>query len=287
MSHATTKHDADSLDALEEIRTAWNGIAGSYDRFVTASHFALGDRSLALAGLQPGMRFLDVAAGSGALSIPAARRGADVLATDISAEMVAALTARAAGEGLSLQTRVMDGHALDLGDNAFDVSGSMFGVMLFPDMPRGIGELARVTKPGGRVLMTVYGTPQKVEFLSYFVAAIQTVAPHFTGLPTDPPPLPFQLQDPARLREELEAAGLKDIRIETITEELSFRSGEALWNWLTGSNPIVGVVLGQLGLSDEQKDEVRGALDRMVRARSGGRGPAILSNPINIGVGTK
>lgn len=287
MSQIAAEHEVPALDTPEDIRGAWDGIAANYDRFVTASHFPLANESLAVAGLRPGMRFLDVAAGSGALSIPAARLGAEVLATDVSTEMIEALTARAAAEGLTLKARVMDGHALDLEDNLFDVSGSMFGVMLFPDMPRGIRELARVTKPGGRVLMTVFGMPQKVEFLGYFVSAIQTVVPHFTGLPADPPPLPFQLQDAARLREELRAAGLKDVQVEMTTEEMTFRSGEELWNWLTGSNPIVGIVLGQLAMSAEQEDEVRVALDKMIRARSGGRGPAILSSPINIGVGTK
>src|SRR5215207_6206306 len=68
---------------------------------------------------------------------------------------------RARKEGLSVETRIMDGHTLELEDNTFDVAGSQFGVMLFPDMPRGISEMARVTKPGGRVLMNVYGDPQR------------------------------------------------------------------------------------------------------------------------------
>jgi ubiquinone/menaquinone biosynthesis C-methylase UbiE len=51
----------------------------------------------------------------------------------------------------------MDGHALDLDDGSFDRVGSQFGVMLFPDMPKGIREMARVVNPGGRVLLNVYG----------------------------------------------------------------------------------------------------------------------------------
>jgi SAM-dependent methyltransferase len=201
--------------------------------------------------------------------------------------MLERLDARARKEGLELETRVMDGHALELEDGAFDMSGSQFGVMLFPDMPRGIAELARVVRPGGRVLMNVYGPPQKIEFFGFFVHAIQAVVPNFTGPPMDPPPLPFQLQDPEKLRQELANAGLKDIRVETITEKLEFRSGKQLWDWLTSSNPIVGGVLAELNLTDEQGAIVRQTLDDMVRKRSGGSGPAVLTNPINIGVGTK
>ena len=167
------------------------------------------------------------------------------------------------------------------------LSGSQFGVMLFPDMPRGIRELARVIKPGGHVLMNVYGAPQKIEFFGFFVHAIQAAVPDFTGPPMDPPPLPFQLQDPEKLRQELSKAGLKDVRVEAITEKLEFQSGRQLWDWLTNSNPIVGMVLAELNLTNERSAVVQQALDDMVRKRSGGSGPAVLTNPINIGIGTK
>ncbi len=270
-----------------QTRAAWDNIAAGYDEFVTPTHMWLAKEGLRRADLRSGMRFLDVAAGSGALSIPAARLGAQVLATDMSPVMLEHLDARARKEGLSVETRIMDGHALELEDNTFDVAGSQFGVMLFPDMPRGISEMARVTKPGGRVLMNVYGDPQKIEFFRFFVGAIQAAVPGFTGPSMDPPPLPFQLQDPERLRQELAKAGLKDIRVETITEKLEFQSGKQLWDWLVNSNPIVGMILAELNLKKEQTAVVQQALERLVRERSGGSGPAVLTNPINIGIGTK
>ena len=266
---------------------AWDRIATGYDEFVTPTHLGLGEKGLRLAGLRPGMRFLDVAAGSGALSIPAARQGARVLATDISPVMLERLAARARSEGLELETRVMDGHALELEDEEFDVCGSQFGVMLFPDMPCGISEMARVTKSGGRVLMTVFGTPAKVEFFAFFVAAIQTAVPAFTGPPTDPPPLPFQLQDPERLRRELTRASLGEVQLETTTEILEFHSGAHMWNWLVNSNPIAGEILAELDLTDDQTAAVRERLGELVSERARGGGPAKLSSPINIGVGTK
>ncbi len=99
--------------------------------------------------------------------------------------------------------------------------------------------------------------------------------------------MPFQLQDPEKLHRELGKAGLKNIHVETITEKLEFQSGQQLWDWLTNSNPIVGMVLAELSLANEQRAVVRQALDDMVRKRSGGSGPAVLTNPINIGIGTK
>lgn len=274
------------MRAQEQARAAWSNIAPGYDRYVTPTHLWLGNEGLRRAELRPGMRFLDVAAGSGALSLPAARLGAEVLATDHSSAMLDLLKKRAHGDGLSVETRVMDGHALDLGDDSVDMAGSQFGVMLFPDMPRGVSEMARVVRAGGRVLMTVYGDPRQVEFFAYFVRAVQSVRPTFTGPPQDPPPLPFQLRDPEKLRGVLAAAGLKDVKVETVTETLEFQAGRDLWNWLIWSNPIVEMVLGGLSLIDGERDKIQEALDRLVRDRIEG-GSIRLTNPVNIGIGTK
>jgi SAM-dependent methyltransferase len=181
----------------------------------------------------------------------------------------------------------MDGHALDLEDKSFDFAGSQFGVMLFPDMPRGVAELARVTKPKGGVVLVALGEITKVEFFGFFMRAIQAVVPGFTGPPMDPPPLPFQLQDPDRLRDVLADAGLSDVRVETTTERLEFDSGKRLWDWQVNSNPIAGQIIAELELSESQTAAVREALDDMVRERSGGEGHAVLTVPINIGIGTK
>lgn len=272
----------------KQTQDAWDNLAAGFDEFVTPTNMWLGNEGIRHAGLNSGMRFLDVAAGSGALSIPAARLGAHVLATDISPIMLERLKARAHQEGLSnLETRVMDGHALELEDDTFDIAGSQFGVMLFPDMPRGISEMARVTRPGGRVLMNVVGDPRKVEFFSFFVGAIRSAVPGFTGPPMDPPPLPFQLQDPEKLRQELARAGLKDIRVETATQKLELQSGEQLWNWLVNSNPIAMMILASLNLTSEQTSVVQQALERMVSERAGESGTAVLTSPVHIGIGTK
>jgi ubiquinone/menaquinone biosynthesis C-methylase UbiE len=271
----------------EQTQAAWDRIAAGYDTFVTRTHEALAKEGLRAVGLRPGERFLDVASGSGALSIPAARMGARVTSVDISPLMLERLKARAQAEQLTVETRVMDGHVLEFDDDTFDVAGSQFGVMLFPDMPRGISELARVTKRGGRVLLTVFGAPQKVEFFQCFVAAIRTVVPEFTGPPMDPPPLPFQLQDPAKLAQELRKARLTDVHLETTSEKLEFTSGAQLWDWLINSNPIVGTVLAELRLTSEQIGRVRQAMEPIIRARAGATGRAVLTSPINIGIGTK
>jgi ubiquinone/menaquinone biosynthesis C-methylase UbiE len=270
----------------EQTRDAWDAIATGYDTYVTPTHLWLGNEAVTRAGVGPGTRFIDVAAGSGALSIPAARLGARVLAVDLSPTMVERLGQRARGEGLGeIETRVMDGHALELADDTFDVSGSQFGVMLFPDLPRAVGELARVTKPGGRVLLVVYGSPTQIDFISFGMGAIEAVVPGYPGLPLDPPPLPFQMADPEKLRQSLANAGLKEVGVETITEKLEFRSGQHLWDWIVNSNPLGREMVAEL--TEEQGAEVRRVLDGLLRERAGGNGPAVLTSPIHIGIGTK
>jgi ubiquinone/menaquinone biosynthesis C-methylase UbiE len=284
MTSQTAK--AAQATTIDETRAAWDRIAPGYDRTNTPSQMWLGGESLRRAGLRAGIRFLDVAAGSGALSIPAARLGAHVVATDLSPVMLELLSRRARAEGLSIEAKVTDGQALAFGDNSFDMAGSQFGVMLFPDMPAGIREMTRVVKPSGRVLVNAYGDPSKIDFLAFLVRAIQSVRPDFDGPPMDPPPLPFQLRDPERLRVELAAAGLKDIVVETITETTDFRSGEEVWDWVIWSNPIVETVLAELELAEGERMMVRQALERLVRERAG-TGTARLANPVNIGFGTK
>ena len=121
------------------------------------------------------MRFLDVAAGSGALSIPAARLGAPVLAIDLSPAMLDLLDRAPA-----TRTEHRDaGHGRPRARLEDEASTCRVAVrrMLFPDMPKGIGEMASVVRPGGRVLVTVYGNPHGIEFLGFFVAAVQAGVP--------------------------------------------------------------------------------------------------------------
>lgn len=265
---------------------AWDAIAASYDEHVAPGESDLATAGLRLAGLQAGDTFLDVAAGPGGLSLPAARLGAKVLATDWSPKMIEHFNARARAEGLDAEGRVMDCHALDLPDHGFDVTGSVFGVMLVPDQNQALREMVRVTKAGGRVLLIAYGNPAEFEAFHFFISAVQAVVPEFEGPAEDEPLLEFQVADPEVLRQRLVDAGLRDVIVDTSNQErITVRSGQQLWDWTIGSNPVPGALVAEL--TDEQRADIIRVLDGMIRERSGGAGPAVLTAPLNIGVGTK
>jgi ubiquinone/menaquinone biosynthesis C-methylase UbiE len=265
---------------------AWDAIAARYDEHVAPGESELALAGLRLAGLHPGNTFLDVAAGPGGLSLPAARLGAKVLATDWSPKMIERFNAGAKAEGLDAEGRVMDCHALALPDDTYDITGSQFGVMLVPDQPRALREMVRVTRPGGRVLLIAYGNPDEFEGLHFFISAVQAVLPEFEGPAEDEPMLEFQVAVPDVLRQRLIDTGLTDVTVDTRHQErISVRTGQQLWDWCLGSNPIPGMLVADL--TDSQRAEIIRVLDGMVRGRCRGDGPAVLTAPLNIGVGTK
>jgi SAM-dependent methyltransferase len=98
-----------------------------------------------------GERVLDVAAGNGNGALAAARRGGEVTASDYVPELLVRAQARAAADGVTIETRDADAEALPFSDDTFDVVLSIFGVMFTPNQERAAAELVRVSRPGGRI----------------------------------------------------------------------------------------------------------------------------------------
>jgi SAM-dependent methyltransferase len=177
----TTTTAIDQLKAAH--RTTWD--SGDYtdvaDRFV----IPVGRAALEAAELAPGTEVLDVAAGSGNPAIPAAQAGARVTALDLAPSLLEIGRRRAAEAGVDVEFVEGDAEALPYDDESFDVIISVVGVQFAPRHEVVARELARVVRPGGRIVLASW-TPRG--FIGQF---LKTVAPRLPKPPegASPPPL--------------------------------------------------------------------------------------------------
>ncbi|RYF24080.1 MAG: class I SAM-dependent methyltransferase [Oxalobacteraceae bacterium] len=175
-------------------------------------------------GIGPGTRLLDIAAGAGALSVPAAERGATVMAVDVAPGMVRRLETNLTAFP-SCEARLGDGEALDFPDGAFDATFSVFGVMTFSDWRKGLAEQARVTRNGGKgCVVTWREKPGGGPFMILF-AALREV---FPDRPAPPWPEGFTLlSDPDRLSREMVEAGYTKVSVHQISAVWEGPAGQA------------------------------------------------------------
>jgi SAM-dependent methyltransferase len=133
--------------------------SGDYPQMVETFLLPLGPRLVEAAGVGPGLRVLDVAAGTGNASIPAARTGAAVTASDLTPELLEAGRRRAEAEGTELDWVTADAERLPFEDSSFDVVMSAIGAMFAPHHQAVADELVRVCRPGGTIALLSW-TPE-------------------------------------------------------------------------------------------------------------------------------
>ena len=191
----------------------WDTAARHYEKTAHPFTVRYAEAALARVALASDDRVLDVAAGTGALALAAARTGAQVLATDFSPGMVA----RIAAAGLpNVEARVMDGQALDLPDAGFDAVFSIFGVIMFPDWRKGLAEMARVTRPGGHGVVATWQDRGAATFL--LLGQIrQKLFPERENMSM--PEAVKALSDPGDFARALVAAGYWDPQIDNVTND--------------------------------------------------------------------
>ncbi len=177
--------DSAEDDRAFKARTRAMWATGDFPRVARETINDVGPTLVAAAGVRAGQRVLDVAAGSGATSIPAALAGADVVASDLTPELLAAGRDAAREAGVELEWIEADAEALPFADASFDVVLSSFGAMFAPRHQVVADELMRVARPGGTIAMANW-TPEG--WVGQFF---------LTMLPFMPPPPPGALPPPA------------------------------------------------------------------------------------------
>ncbi len=137
---------------LAAIKARQQGTWSSGDYAVVGTTLQImGEQLCEALDIRAGQRVLDVAAGNGNVSLAAARRGCDVIATDYVPALLEKAAERAAAERLQIDFREADAEALPFKDRSFDVVVSTLGVMFTPDQPRAAAEMIRVCKSGGKI----------------------------------------------------------------------------------------------------------------------------------------
>jgi ubiquinone/menaquinone biosynthesis C-methylase UbiE len=153
---------------------------GDYHAFAKATVWELGPVLVEACGISSGQRVLDVAAGTGNVAIRAAEAGAEVVASDLTAENFEAGRREARAHGAQLEWIVADAQALPFDDETFDVVTSCLGVIFVPDHRRVADELVRVCRPGGTIGMLNFA-PAIDDFFAVF-------APYGPRPPAGPTP---------------------------------------------------------------------------------------------------
>ena len=164
------------LAADRELKTKHRAMWALGDYPAVASQIipSLGPVLVEAAGIQPGQRVLDVAAGSGNVAIPAALAGAEVVASDLTPELLEAGEAEAGRRGAHIRWEHGDAEALPYGAASFDAVVSCVGVMFAPHHQASADELVRVCRPGGTIGLLSW-TPEG--FLGQMFAAMKPYAP--------------------------------------------------------------------------------------------------------------
>jgi SAM-dependent methyltransferase len=156
----------------EKHRAMW--ALGDYPGLTADILPPLGQALVTACGVRAGDQVLDVAAGTGNAAIPAARAGAQVVASDLTPELLAAGQREAAQQGVRLEWRQADAEALPFSDCQFDVVMSCLGVMFAPHHQASADELARVCRAGGTIGLLSW-TPEG--FIGQMFAVMKPYAP--------------------------------------------------------------------------------------------------------------
>lgn len=252
------------------IADAFGRAAPTYDRAAFSFFAAFAEQLVTAVGVSPGDRVLDVACGTGAVAIAAARAagaGGSVMATDLSPSMVEEARAAAASAGLAISAEVGDAARVGVGDGAFDIVLCGFGIFFLPDAAAALAEWRRVLRPGGTLGLSTWDSSADErwawesalarEFALRLPEHVLTTAVSMRGR--------FNTAD--KLADALIEAGFEQVRTDVASIERHYEGAEDWWQWTQSHGHRV--LSDNLGEADAARFRERG-LDEFGRAFRGG-----------------
>ena len=213
-------------------KAQWNAVADRWNAWGALLDRWLGPATetlLDMCDVKAGSDVLHIAGGSGQDAMQSARRVGPtgrVVSTDFSEELTGIAKRNFEASGLShVSAKTMDGEAIDVDGDPFDVVLSRVGLIFFPDQLGSVRSQMAALKPGGRVGALVYATPEECRFFSDPVGIIRKHA----ALPAPSPgmPGPFSLGQPGAVESLFERAGLKHVRSDKIDAPVLLESASA------------------------------------------------------------
>ena len=210
----------------------WNRISDIYLREIDRRFEPVVDGVIARAAVEGGERVLDLGTGTGAVAEKVAALVAptgQVTGVDLSLEMLALAQERLSASGLA-NVDLREGRAEEIPAEtaAFDVVLACLSIMYVIDRTAAAQEIARVLRPGGRFVASVWAGPERCDIVLF-----QQTAGRFAGTPPVPGVGPGALADPSLFLEQLEAVGIK-ARVETETLGFDFADFSSAWDTLAG-----------------------------------------------------
>jgi len=247
-----------AIDIKDQQRAQWRDAAGAWDRYFDWYSRAFAPVMTWCAdaiAAAPGMRVLDVAAGSGqpALAIaPRVQPGGMILGIDFSPEMVAVAERRARQAGVTnVSFRTMDAEQLELPDASFDAVTCACGIIFFPDAHRALAEMRRVLQPGGRVAIVVWDEPSKSPFVTVGGGALSRF--HAPAPPNPNSPGAFRFARPDVLERVLHDAGFSAVTFASVPMPIEFESIQEYWEMFTECAAGIKAKISTLSKEDQMK----------------------------------
>lgn len=278
----------DSAGFREAQHKNWDAAAAGWkewSEFNDRADAHISERLVELAGVQPGSRVLDVAAGYGEPALTAARKAGPegrVVATDISAEMLAAGRERAAATGLgNVEFMQANAFSLDFPPSSFDAAVSRWGIIFEPDAEAAAARIRGFLKPGARMAIASWGEPDQVPFLSI---PMRTTRERL-GVPPPPPgtPGPLSRPTPAAIGGLLEGAGFSNVVVEQDEVAFEFDSPEHFTAYVRAiSAPIRAMIEQHAG---DGQEEAWDAITQAAADAGGGWKPLSFSNVVLLASG--
>ena len=225
----------------------YSGIAGSYHQYAPKAFGGFIEPLMEMAGLQKGQRVLDLGTGTGQVALAAARLVGDsgkVIGLDIAPGLIKKAKEQAEISGLSWVEFVQgDAEQLHFADESFDIVLCHFGLMHFPDRDKALTGMQRVLKKGGRVVLSVWSTSEKMRVLGIVTAKIKEVFPEIIQ-----PGAPgwFDFGSLGSLEVALSKVGFKNIKTMRLNKPLTVQDAEAYWRILTGVSGRLQVLLEKI-----------------------------------------